>query len=151
MDGKSTEQITLNAETYDNILSMINSVDQENKTVALSCIENVDFSKNLVYIMLLMKQGTATPEDWRTNAPKIYEMLQSAGLDPTSVLTYKEIIHKLVARKVPPEDIGFYMDKFINHVHSSIKNLGYDYIEKINITLKLKTPDGEQIRTISES
>lgn len=151
MDGKPTEEIVLNAETYDNILSMINSVDKENRNVALSCIENVDFSKNLVYIMMLMKQGNASPEDWKTNAPKIYGMLTASGLDPASVLTYKEIIHKLVERKVPPEDIGFYMDKFINHVHGSIKNLGYDYIEKINITLKLKTPDGEQSRTISES
>ena len=48
--------IELNQSIFENVSAMLASVDPENKVVALSCIENVDFNENIAYILLLKKQ-----------------------------------------------------------------------------------------------
>jgi hypothetical protein len=151
MDGKPTEQIALNAETCDNILQMMNSVDGENKVVALSCIDNVDFNKNLTYILILKKQSSASTADWKEFAPNTTKMLTGIGVDVDSVLSYKQVLEILVKRKVPTEDIQFYLDRFAKYLYSSIKGLGYDFIDTLEIKLKLKTDDGEQTHTVTEA
>lgn len=146
------ETVTLKADTFDNVLAMLNSVDTENRVVGLSCIDNVDFNTNLVYIMLLKKQGDkATTADWKEHAPKTTQMLTSMGVNMDNALTYKQILEILVKRNVPPEDIQFYLDKFVRTLHTSIKGLGYEFIDSLEINLKLKTANGEQTGSISEN
>jgi hypothetical protein len=146
------ETVTLKAETFDNVLNMLNSVDPENRVVALSCIENVDFKTNLVYIMLLKKQGDkATTAEWKEHAPKVCQMLSSININLDNALTYKQILEILTKHKVSAEDIQFYLDKFARTLFTSIKGLGYEFIDSLEINLKLKTANGEQIGTISES
>lgn len=145
------EQITLNAETHDSILAMMDSPDTENRIVALNCIENVDFNKNLTYIMILKRQGKASEAEWKEHAPKASQMLQGLGIKLDAALTWKQVLELLVKRGVPPEDIQFYLDRFANQLFGSIKSLGYEFIDTLEIKLKVKTPNGEQSRTISES
>jgi hypothetical protein len=143
------ETIKLTAETHDSIVEMMNSIDLENRVVALNCIENVDFSDNLVYILLLKKQGNATTKEWREHAPHTSKMLISIGINLDSTLTWKAYLEILAKRNTEPEKIQFYLDRFVRVIHSSIKALGYDFIEELEITLKRKTKHGEQIGTIS--
>lgn len=147
----STEVITLNKETLDNILQMVNSVDQENKVVALSCLDGLDFNTNLVYLLFLKKEGNATGEDWKTHAPQTTKMLQALGVDMNGVITYRMIQDLLLKKQVSVEDFQYYLDRFARQMHNSIKNMGYDFIDSLEITIKLKEPHGEQSRTISES
>lgn len=145
------ENIVLNRETHDSILGMMNSPDTENKVVALNCIENVDFNTNLTYIMILKRAGNATAAEWQEHAPKASKMLQGLGIKLDTALTWKQVLEILVKRNVPPEDIQFYLDRFAGQLFTSIKGLGYEFIDTLEIKLKVKTANGEQSRTISES
>jgi hypothetical protein len=145
------EQVVLSKDTHDNIVSMMKSVDTENRVVALNCLENVDFNSNLTYILLLRMQGEATQAEWHEHAPNVTKMLKGIGIGNDSALTWKQILNVLIKRKVPAEDIQFYLDRFATHLSTSIKGLGYDFIDTVEIKVKVKTEHGEQSRTISES
>jgi len=146
-----TENIVLNAQTHDSILEMMNSVDTENKVVALNCVENVDFNKNLTYILILKKQGNANSSEWSEHAPNTSTMLKGLGINIDSSLTWKQLLEILVKRKVSVDDIQFYLDRFGKHLYGSIKGLGYEFIDSLDIKLKIKLPDGEQNKTITEA
>lgn len=142
--------VQLNAETHDNIVDMINSVDKENRVVALTCIENVDFNPNLVYILLLKKQGDASSAEWKEYAPNTSGMLKGLGINIEEPLTWKQMLNVMGKQQVPEKDIQFYLDRYVKYLYNSIRNLGYDFIDKLEITLKLKS-NGQQNRTTSES
>lgn len=135
--------IELNQSIFENVSAMLASVDPENKVVALSCIENVDFNENIAYILLLKKQGKASPEEWRQHAPTAYRLLKESGADVDGVITFKEALNILVKRKVKPVHIQFYLDQFLGHIADSIKGLGYDFIDELELSVKLKTKDGD--------
>jgi len=149
MDSKEV-QTTIDANAYDNVLKMINSVDTENRVVALTALDNVDFNKSLSYLLLFKKQGNASGAEWAEHAPKVTGMLKGIGINTDSVLTFKQILEIMVKRKVPVEDIQFYLNRFGDHLFNSIKNLGYNFIDTLEIKIKLKTEDGEQSTTITE-
>jgi len=149
--NSSPETIKLTAETHDNIVEMMNSVDLENRVVALSCIENVDFKDNLVYILLLKKQGGASTSEWTTNAPHTCKLLKSIGVNLDTTLTWKQYLEILIKQDTAPDKIQFYLDRFVKVIHKSITALGYDFIETLEVKVKLKTKHGEQSGTISEN
>jgi hypothetical protein len=145
------EQIVLNKDTHDNIMEMMKSVDTENRVVALNCLENVDFNTNITYILLLRMKGEATQAEWTEYAPNASKMLRGIGINLESAITWKQVLNVLIKRKVLAEDIQFYLDRFATHLSGSIKGLGYDFIDTIEIKVKVKTEHGEQSRTVSES
>jgi len=145
------ETIKLTAETHDNIVEMMNSIDLENRVVALNCIENVDFNENLVYILLLKKQGGASSSEWSTHAPNTSKLLKGIGINLDTSLTWKQYLEILIKRDTTPDKIQFYLDRFVAVIHKSITALGYDFIETLEVKVKLKTKHGEQSGTISES
>ena len=145
------EQVILNKDTHDSIMDMMKSVDTENRVVALNCIENVDFNKNLTYILLLRKQGEASQSEWKEHAPNASKMLTGLGINLDSSITWKQVLEVLIKRKVPAEDVQFYLDRFATYLFGSIKGLGYDFIDTLEIKVKVNTEHGEQSRTISES
>jgi hypothetical protein len=145
------ETIKLTSETHDNIVEMMNSVDLENRVVALNCIENVDFKDNLVYILLLKKQGGASTSEWTTNAPHTCKLLKSIGVNLDTTLTWKQYLEILIKQDTTPDKIQFYLDRFVKVIHKSITALGYDFIETLEVKAKLKTKHGEQSGTISEN
>lgn len=147
-----TNKVTLGKDTFPNILGMLESPDPENRVVALSCIDNVDFNSNITYILILKKEGTkATTHEWLEHAPNASKLLKGMGIELDKALTYKQILETIVKRKVPSEDIQFYLDSFGLKLFQSIKGLGYDFIDELEINIKLKTSDGEQTGTISKS
>lgn len=145
------EQVVLSKDTHDNIMDMMKSVDTENRVVALNCLENVDFNTNVTYILLLRMQGGATAGEWLEHAPNVSKMLKGLGINSDASLTWKQILGVLIKRNVPSEDIQFYLDRFATHLSTSIKGLGYDFIDTVEIKVKVKTQHGEQSRTVSES
>jgi hypothetical protein len=63
------------------------------------------------------------------------------GINSGTVLTYKKILDLLTSRKVPTDDIEFYLSKFGEYLNSTLHSLGYDVIEAVEIKLKIKLHD----------
>lgn len=119
--------------------TMLDSDDDHNKLVGFLTIENVDFTKSLTKILLLKKLCDASNDDWKEQAPKTFKKLESMSKDKP--LTYKEILKIIVKEKQSEENIQFFLNQFSKHITNSIKDLGFDFIEETEITIKLKTND----------
>ena len=140
-------------EKYQNIIDMLRSPDDENKVVALTIIEQIDFKSNVTKILLLKKHSQSHKKDWEENAPTIYKELEKLAddkiIDLNKHLTYKQVLSAITRLQVDKEEFQFYMNDFTNYLLHQIQSMGYDYIEDIDITLKYK--EQEQSRDLSES
>ncbi len=76
-----TKAPDITPDTFQNILDMANSPDKENQVVALTLVDNLDYKKNLIYILVLKKQATITPELWKEHAPKTCKHMTTSGVE----------------------------------------------------------------------
>lgn len=92
----------LTEETFENLLKMLCSEDEENQIVGLGCIEQLDFEKNLLYIILLRKLSWVSTAMWQREAPFANARLME--LCPTSIplMPYEHILD--IAKKYPEID-----------------------------------------------
>lgn len=146
------EKIKLEAKTFDNIVPMLNSPDQENIVVGMECLENSHFRTNLTYILLVKKMSNATADMWKKHAPETTSNLNDIGAPVDRPITYKRMLEIMVEYKVPPADLQFYLDKFGGHLKDEIKKMGYDFIDDVVIILQFKDKKHEPntIRTTSK-
>ena len=135
---KESEKLVLDASTFANVRGMLDSADQENVNVALAVIENCNRKASLVYILLLKKICKPNGETWKKQAPEAYKFLKTIGADPDKVCQYKQILKILGAQKAPEKDIQFFLDYFGEYVFKSVKDMGYDFVEGIEIKLNVK-------------
>lgn len=138
----------LTRETYNNLLSMLSSTE-EDRVVALSAIENLDRKKYFCKLLLLKKLGGATYLEWKENAPNTCKWLKRNGVDPEKVSTYQEIFNLIIHKKYPEEDLQFLLDEFGRKLLDTIKGVGYEFVE--NLEIKLTYNDHRQKRESSES
>lgn len=140
-------------EKYQNIIDMLRSPDEENKVVALTIIDQIDFKSNITKILLLKKHSESTKKQWVEHAPTIYKKLEELEgdklIDLNKHLTYKQVLSAITQLQVNKEEFQFYMNDFTQYLLHQIQSMGYDYIEDIDITLKYK--EHEQSREPSES
>ena len=124
---------------YDTLSRMLMSSDKENTNLAISLLDTVDFKKNMVLILLLYKKSHQVPEYWKEHAPKLWGKMKRAGVSEDKPLTYKEILAMMQAKKVPQEQVAMFVQSVNDTLKNDLAQYGYDFIEKIEITLKHKT------------
>lgn len=138
----TTKNITkIDPESYKNILSMANSPDKENQIVALTLVENIDYKKNMAYILVLKKQANIPSDMWKEHAPMVHKKLTDSNVDPDKVITFKKILMMLIENGATQDDLDFYCKSFASHMKEAIKNIGYDHVDDLEITVKLKKND----------
>jgi hypothetical protein len=139
-------------EKYQNIIAMMCAED-EDKMVALTIIDQMNFKENVTKILLLKKHSTSTNALWLKHAPLTYKQLEKLtekdAIDALKHLTYKSILKAMTLMKVPAVEFDFYMKDFSDHLTKQIKSLGYDFIDSIDINITHK--EYEQDSELSES
>jgi hypothetical protein len=124
---------------YDTLFRMINSPDEENSKLAMSLLEGVNFKKNLVLILLLYKKSSRLFIEWKAWAPKLSGKVQRLGVQPGCPLTYKDILKIMQDQQVAEEQVVLFVQAVNNSLKKDLCSYGYDFIEKIEITIKPKT------------
>lgn len=130
-------ETTITKENFSNLLEMGKSSDKENHVVLLSLLENLDFDKNFVFILIIRKQTNIAFELWKEHCPNVITKLSSTGLDPSKSPTYKDMLRASLEVKAPEEDVQFLLKTLGDEIQTSIKSVGYDFVEKLDITIKL--------------
>jgi hypothetical protein len=123
---------------YDTLFRMLNSPDEENPQLAMSLLESVDFKKNLVLILLLFKKSKRISIEWKEWAPKLWAKIQRLGVQPGCPLTYKDILKIMQDKQVAEEQVALFVQAVNNSLQKDLCQYGYDFIEKIQITIKPK-------------
>ena len=138
-------------ERFENVRRMLESPDKENQILGLAILEEQDFHENIAFILLSKKYTHATNDMWKEHAPTIYAELEAIpGLSLDNVFTFKKILEALTVMKAPYDQLQFYLSTFSAYLLEQLKSLGYDFIEDLDLNIKLK--DGyEQPRELVQS
>jgi hypothetical protein len=134
-------KLALNRDTYNSVLDMLNSSDKENVVVGLSIIEETDRKKGMACILMLKKRAVATTESWKEHAPATCKWLKTLGADPDQVITFKGILEIISKKQTEPSQMQFFLEEFGVHILGQIRQMGYGFIDDLEIKIKIKEHD----------
>lgn len=120
---------------YETLLSMLNSDDTENITVALTSLENIQTLPNIIKVLLLRKESKAGISLWSKYAPTVVTTLQQNGIPFESTVTFKQIAEAGITHNADKEHVQLLVDRINVQVYKDLQDIGYDYLKSINVTL----------------
>jgi hypothetical protein len=126
----------MNKEKLNNIISMLNSDDNENAIVALNVLENINHKENLVQLLLAYKYSKNGQVKWSTNAPKAFNFVTKFTHNENPNITFNDIFQAILQKKLPSYQMDMFLENFSEHLTNQCRLLGYDFIEQINVTTK---------------
>ena len=116
----------LNPESYESILSMLKSSDEESVRLAFECLNNIHITnENMVYYMFLLMEADQAWKDWEKYSKTIMQALGEAlgsvlGIGGSHVLNYELILKVLKEYERPLEDMQFFMYRYKEHLEKQI-------------------------------
>jgi hypothetical protein len=128
----------MEVEKLKNIISMLQSTDKENHTVALTLLENVDYNECFVQLLLAYKQGHAKAEAWIADAPSAYDFIKGKAVMSDTNITFNDIFQAIIKHKYPVEQMQLFLLVFTEYLKDQCQSLGYSFIEEIEMNVKLK-------------
>lgn len=133
----------INNEAIQNILSLLNSSDEENKIVGLTVInENYCNKNNWLYVLLLKRNSLVSTELWIKHCPKFIKYCTNKNINK-STISFNDIWKEVLNNKhYDEEDINNFMKMFSDHVNQSLKSV-YDFIDDIEFKVKIKNSSNE--------
>lgn len=135
---ETTEKLVLDADSFDSILAMLQSNDKENEEVAFSVINNCDKEKSLVYLLYLHRLSNEKAIEWEKRAPLAFEYLKTTGYTPDRETSYKDILDIIKASDIDEKSSEFSYSYFGKYLLDTIQKLGYDFVENIEVKIKVK-------------
>lgn len=139
------EQVAISDEQFEGLFKMVQSTDQENAIVALHVMENCDFRKSLGKLLYLYKHSKCDKELWKEHAPKLTSKLVGIGITMGEDITFETAFKILAEEKASADSFQFLMTKFGNVIRDEIASWGYDWIESIEIKIRLKDETSRQL------
>lgn len=135
-DTNNKNRGLMDKEQLDNVIQMLTSKDEENHTVALSIIEATQTKDSAVALLLGLKLGHATEEQWKTHAPKALEyakkLCTGAWRNDLNV-TYKTLFTIINTTKQKPQQVKLFMQFFTEYLTDQMQTMGYNFIKEIKI------------------
>lgn len=133
----------LNKETFDRMISMLESPDTESVILGLSTINECEFKDNIVYTLLLAKEANVKGKDmWRLHADKIYSMYYAMGVDLDKPITFEKILSIAKEYDADINDIQFIMDRYAYLLSAKLNTYLSKPIEKLIIKIKQNHESG---------
>lgn len=131
------EKIKLSAETFDGVMAMLNSSDQESVILGLSCIEEFDITTGITYLLLIKKLANVSANTWHEYAPNKSAYLKNMSVSMDKPISYREILIILQKLKVPINNLQFFLDKFALYMAEGLRE-DYAIIDTVEIKINLK-------------
>ena len=134
----------LERSTYDKVQSMIESPDDENILMGLSCIENSDFKENMIFILLMLKETNVSIDEWSKHARNTLNNIKNIGVEWDNSITYKMIQDVIDKYDLPQSDRLLFEDRFSTFVKKRVTNS--DHLPEIlSLTVKIKFKNYESV------
>ena len=95
--------------TFESVKAMLESPDQENLVLGMTTLQNLDFVKNIVPIMCLIKKTDIKESEWKTHAPELVKNVESVfqgGLQFKNIsISMRNILKMALLYNSPKEHI----------------------------------------------
>jgi len=149
------EKSIISPKNYAEIKKMMLSSDEASVTVGLSILEQSDYNKSELYILLALKQtfkeAFASVEKFKEKAPeladKVLESIEMNNVDITK-LAFKEIYNLAMKRNIK-EEIEFMLDILRDELVSLLTEFGYEFTTFTDILIRPKGWISEHDTTLS--
>lgn len=130
----------LTHDELENILTMINSEDEDNAYIGFKALEKFDCKgPNFGYLIYLYKYGRKEASVWEQNCKKHYKALNEV-IDMDAPLTYAKGLSLMISLKVKPEIIEIYLERHVNQLVDMLSSMGYP-VDHLNFNLTLRKYD----------
>ena len=123
----------------ENIIEMLNA-EEEDAKLGLSII-NERVKVDPVGVILAYKFSNCAWLHWAEEAPEAWKFITSIKPYKENTiynLTFKEIFNHILKTKYPPKEMQLYLDYFAKFLTNQCLNMGYNFIDKVDIQIKLK-------------
>lgn len=129
---------TINREEYHNLLNLINSNDKENRTVAFSVLDSIDFVDNLPVILLVLKKLKKTDRHIIFKEyPTLANKLNKLNINDDNPLRIN-FIYQLVKEHHTKEGLQFILEEgFLSDLKSHLLEWGFDFCNEVELTIKI--------------
>lgn len=128
----------LNVEEAENLLSMLNSSDNDNKYLALKVIDAHDFSGvDFGYLIYLYKFSKTPLDIWKENAEKAYQIILDSTNNSQSVLTNARGLTILIEKKADQKIIDMYLRRHTKDLKEMLYMMGYP-MDHVDLTINIK-------------
>lgn len=133
----------LTKETYENVLAMLCSEDDENMVVGLKCIEQLDKRKNLLFILLLRKHSFVTDKQWIAEAPLTDAFLRQLTMPShIPIMPYTDILSLVKGKpEISKESLKVLLEHIVKSLEKRLIHEQKDLVEELKITIKFKDDD----------
>ena len=122
-----------------NLISMFNSSDADNHTIAFEVIENSGLS--VPELIVLYKYSKKDSTVWGKQAPKSYKILVPVISEQIGSLSSARVLGLLTTYKADKLLVELFIENFVRDLTSMLGSIGYD-MNQISIDVKIKD-DGQ--------
>ena len=122
-----------------NLISMFNSSDAENHTIAFQAIENSNLTTQ--ELIVLYKYSKKDPAVWSKQAPRSYKIIVPVLSEQIGSLSSARVLGLLTTYKADKLLVELFIENFVRDLTSMLGSIGYD-MNKISIDVKIKD-DGQ--------
>jgi hypothetical protein len=127
----------LSKNEVENILTMINSEDEDNMYIGFKALEKYTCKdSDIGYLIYLYKYSKKNASVWEEYCKKHYKTL-SKMLDMEVPLSYAKGLNLMVSLKIKPEIIEIYLEKHVDQLITMLEHMGYP-VDHLNFNLTLR-------------
>jgi hypothetical protein len=131
------DKLVLDSESYETLLNMF-SGDDEDKILALECINNIDQKKSLIYTLFLRRNADVLYSLWKANSPKVLKYHSSLGFKPSNnMIKYGDILEIIKTQDNKEENLNFFLADFSRFLKDTLIN-SFDFMSELEIVTKFK-------------
>lgn len=124
----------------ENLIKMMDSTE-EDQVVALTIINN-DVKDNPAAVLIAYKFSKAKLSLWEEHAPLALAFVQKISKTSKNLnLSFKQIFDAILINKYSTENMELFLNKFSKFLTDQCLGFGYNFIESIDMKIKLKNEE----------
>tara|TARA_B100000497_G_C7649940_1_gene390963 strand:- start:243 stop:638 length:396 start_codon:yes stop_codon:yes gene_type:complete len=129
----------MDKEKLKGVIKLLSANDNESVVLGIATLEACHTESTMVSTLLAIKKSSVDKFVMEKNAPKLYKKLNELSGRPDFKFTYKEINNVLVNKKQEENQAELFIEYLNEDLTNTYKELGYTFIDKINVTIKQNT------------
>ena len=127
--------MTFNKEETKNLITMLQSEDSENHTVAFESLKNVKFDDYVGEILVMYKYAAHKIEYWQEHCLHVYKKL--IKIIPDRTLSSPATLSLITENKGSKTSVELFMEYFVKDMTKMLEQIGYP-TDSFEVNIKIK-------------
>ena len=127
--------MTFNKEETKNLITMLQSEDSENHTIAFESLKNVKFDDYVGEILVMYKYSAHKIEYWQEHCLPVYKKL--IKIIPDRTLSSPATLSLITENKGSKTSVELFMEYFVKDMTKMLEQIGYP-TDSFEVNIKIK-------------